>query len=153
MAGASGLRPIPPRRLSWLSGDRGRGLTSTVNFMHSQSRQNGPAIEAHFRFLLWIGPTVENFPRDQKFILGDRIQKTVLDVLEALIEATYTRERRAHLARANLGLEKLRFFFRIAVEMHYLDKRRYEYAARSLDETGRLIGGWMKAGAAQAEAA
>jgi hypothetical protein len=59
--------------------------------MHNQSRQNGPAIEAHFRFLLWIGPTVENFPRSQKFILGDRIQAAALEVQEALIEATYTR--------------------------------------------------------------
>ena len=121
--------------------------------MRNQSRQNGPAIEAHFQFLLWLGPTVENFPRDQKFILGDRMQKTTLDVLEALIEATYTRERRTHLNRANLGLEKLRFFFRAAVEMQCLDKRRYEFAARSLDETGRLIGGWMKADAAHSEAA
>jgi hypothetical protein len=121
--------------------------------MRNQSRQNGPAIEAHFRFFLWLGPTVENFPRDQKFILGDRMQNTALDVLEALIEATYTRERRVHLARANLGLEKLRFFFRAAVEMQCVDKRRYEFAARSLDETGRLIGGWAKADAAHAEAA
>jgi hypothetical protein len=41
-------------------------------------------------------------------VLGDRIQSTALDVLEALIEATYTHDRRAHLAHANLGLEKLR---------------------------------------------
>jgi len=26
-----------------------------------------------------------------------------------------------------------------------LDKRRYEYAARSLDEIGRLVGGWIQA--------
>ncbi len=121
--------------------------------MNSQSRQNGPAIEAHFRFLLWLGPAVENFPRDQKFILGDRMQNAALDVLEALIEATYTRERRAPLARANLGLEKLRFFFRIAVERQHIDKRRYEFAARSIDETGRLIGGWAKADAAHTQAA
>ena len=121
--------------------------------MHSQSRQNGPAIEAHFRFLLWIGPTVENFPRDQKFTLGDRMQKTALDVLEALIEATYTRERRVHLNRANLGLEKLRFFVRLAAEMDFVDARRYEHAARSIDETGRLAGGWVKADAAQTQAA
>ncbi len=121
--------------------------------MTTNARQNGPAIEAHFQFLQWLMPAVENFPRDQKFLLGDRIQKTALDVLEALIEATYTRERRSHLARANLGLEKLRFFFRLAVEMHYIDKRRYEHAARSLDETGRLVGGWAKADAGHAAAA
>ncbi len=84
--------------------------------------------------MLWLVPAVEKFPRSQKFLLGDRIQATALDVLEALIEATYMRDRRGHLARANLGLEKLRVFFRLATELRHLDLRRYERAARSIDE-------------------
>ena len=67
-----------------------------------------------------------------------------LDVLEALIEATYTRERTQHLRRANLGIEKLRFLLRLAADLRLLDRRRYEHAARTLDDTGRLVGGWMK---------
>ena len=31
-----------------------------------------------YRFLLWLVPTVEKFPRSQKFLLGDRIQATAL---------------------------------------------------------------------------
>jgi hypothetical protein len=69
------------------------------------------------------------FPRTQRFLLRDRIQTTALDILECLIEATYTRDRRFQLTRANLGIEKLRFFFRLAVELHYLDRRRYQHAA------------------------
>jgi hypothetical protein len=113
--------------------------------MTDNARRTGPAIEAHYQFLLWLIPTLERLPRSQKFLLGDRIQATALDVLEALIEATYTRDRKAHLARANLGVEKLRFFFRLAVELRYLDRRRYEHAARALDDVGRMIGGWLKA--------
>lgn len=113
--------------------------------MPDNARRTGPALEAHFQFLLWLIPAVERFPRSQKFLLGDRIQTTALDVLESLIEATYTRDRRAHLARANLGIEKLRFHCRLATELRLLDGRRYEHAARSLDEIGRLIGGWLKA--------
>ena len=121
--------------------------------MADNSRRTGPAVEAHFQFIQWLVATVEKFPRAQKFLLGDRIQSTALDVLEALIEATYSRDRKSHLARANLGLEKLRFFFRLAMEMRYLDQRRYEHAARSLNEIGKLVGGWVKADAAHAEAA
>jgi len=109
------------------------------------ARRTGPALEATYRFLLWLVPTVEKFPRSQKFLLGDRIQTTALDVLERLIEATYTKERRRLLAAANLGIEKLRFQFRLAADLRCLDQRRYEHAARSLDEIGRLIGGWRKA--------
>ena len=116
--------------------------------MADNARRTGPAVEAMFQFLTWLVPTIENFPRSQKFTLGDRIQATALDVLEALIEATYTRDRRGQLIRANLGLEKLRFFLRLANELKVLDPRRYEHAARALDDVGRLVGAWTKAHAA-----
>ncbi len=109
-----------------------------------RARETGAAIESHYRFLLWLVPTLEKFPRAQRFLLGDRIQRTALDVLESLIEATYTRQRRNHLVRANLGIEKLRFLMRLAHDLRHLDGRRYEFAARSLDETGRRVGAWMK---------
>ncbi len=109
-----------------------------------RARDTGPALESHLRFLLWLIPTVERFPRSQKFLLGDRLQQTALDVLERLIEATYTKRRGDPLAGANLGIEKLRFLCRLVHDLRYLDHRRYEHAARSLDETGRLVGGWQK---------
>ena len=105
------------------------------------ARSTGPALDAHYRFVTWLVPAVERFPRSQKFLLGDRMQTTALDVLERLIEATYTKRRGDPLARANLGLEKLRFL----VRLRCLDHRRYEHAARSLDETGRKVGAWSKA--------
>ena len=67
------------------------------------ARQTGPALEAMYRFMLWLMPTVEKFPRSQKFLLGDRIQGTALDVLERLIEATYTKTPAAGAARGDDG--------------------------------------------------
>ena len=95
----------------------------------NQARETGAALEAHYRFILWLVPAVEGFPRNRKFLLGDRIQSTALDVLERLIEATYTKRRGSYLAAANLGLEKLRFLFRLARDLKVLDLRRYEFAA------------------------
>ena len=76
----------------------------------NRARTTGAALEAHYRFVLWLVPTVERFPRKQKFLLGERIQATALDVLERLIEATYTRQRRGRLADAN-GSRKTSFPF------------------------------------------
>jgi 23S rRNA-intervening sequence protein len=113
--------------------------------MTDHSRATGAAVEAHYQFLTWLMPTLEKFPRSHKFTIGDRIESIALEVLEALVDATYTRDRGQHLRRANLGIEKLRFLLRLAADLRLLDRRRYEHAARALDETGRLIGGWMKA--------
>lgn len=116
--------------------------------MADNSKRTGAAVEAHYHFLVWLIPTVTKFPKNHKFTLGDRIQGTAIDVLEALIEATYTSDRVQHLRHANLGIEKLRFLLRLAADLTLLDRRRYEHAARALDETGRLVGGWIKAHAA-----
>lgn len=116
----------------------------------SESRQQnarrvGPALEAAYQLVLWVVPAVEKYPRSLKFTIGDRTISAALDVLDRLIAATYSRDRAEHLSAANLALERLRFFFRLASDLRVLDLRRYEHAARLIDETGRLTGGWMKA--------
>jgi hypothetical protein len=98
--------------------------------MSDNSKRTGPAVEAHYQFLTWLMPTVEKFPRSHRFTIGDRVQNTALDVLEALIEATYTRDRLQHLQQANLGIEKLRFLLRLAADLKLLDRRRYEHSDR-----------------------
>lgn len=117
--------------------------------MDAVSRQTAPVLEKMYQFLLWLVPTVDKFPRNQKFLLGDRIQSNALDLLEGLVEAAYTRTRGPILARVNLGLEKLRYLFRLAMDLKILDLRRYEFAARALEEIGRMVGGWRKATHAQ----
>jgi len=123
------------------------------NFMSSfndpsrtdHARRTGPAVEAMYQLLLWLIPTVSKFPRDQKFFLGDRIQNAATDALTCLIAATYTRNRDRHLEEANLCLEKLRFFVRLAYDLRLLLQKQYEHAARLIDGVGKLVGGWRKA--------
>ena len=119
----------------------------------TSKREHGPALEAMNGFIRWLIPTVEGFPKSQKFLLGDRMQNTALDVLERLIEATYGVNRATNLKAANLGLEKLRHLFRLASDLRHIDKRRYEYAARELDGVGRMVGGWIRQDRAKAAGA
>ena len=67
-----------------------RELTS---YEEDHARRTGPALEKMYQFILWLIPTLDKFPRHQKFLFGDRIQAAALDTLEGLIEATYTRNR------------------------------------------------------------
>ena len=113
--------------------------------MNKPQGRSATAMEKHYAFLRWLVPTLEQFPRGQKFLLGDRLQTAAVTVLECLIEATYSRRPESVLAKANLELEKLRVLFRLAHDLRLVDGRRYEFAARSLDEVGRLVGGWRRA--------
>jgi len=59
------------------------------------SRQVSPALEKAYQFLAWLIPTLDKFPRRQKFLLGDRIESTALDVLEGLVEDLHAQPRPA----------------------------------------------------------
>jgi hypothetical protein len=38
------------------------------------ARRYGPALERAYQFVLWLVPTLDKFPRSQRFLLGDRIE-------------------------------------------------------------------------------
>ena len=71
----------------------------------------------------WLAPTVGRFPRSQRFLSGDRLQVTALDMLERLLEAMSARARRPHPAAANLGIEKPRVPCRLAKDPRRFDAR------------------------------
>ena len=117
------------------------------------ARQTGPALEKMIQFVLWLIPAVEKFPQRQRFLLGDRIQTAGLDILEGLIEATYSREKAGLLREANTKMEVLRWLVRMAKDRQILTARQYEFSSEKLAECGKMVGGWRKqAGASSAPA-
>jgi hypothetical protein len=76
----------------------------------------------------------------------DLFETAALDVLDALIAATYTRSRGSLLADANLGLERLRFFMRLSREPRLIDTRRYEHAVRCIASSPPYLLGGSKGG-------
>ena len=55
-----------------------------IEEMYDNARRTGPAVEAHYQLINWLIPTVERFPKAQKFLLGDRIQATVVSTAGGL---------------------------------------------------------------------
>jgi hypothetical protein len=95
-------------------------------------------------FIKWFLPKIEKFPRNYKFLFGDRLVEIQFDVLENLIEAYYRKEKLANLREANIGVEKLRHLLQISTEMRFLSFDQLEYATRSLNQIGSMIGGWIR---------
>jgi hypothetical protein len=95
-------------------------------------------------FIKWFLPKIEKFPQNYKFLIGDRLITMQLDLLENLVNAYYSRDKLAPLRAANLELEKLRHLLKIVTEMRFLSLPQLEFATRSLNEIGALVGGWIK---------
>lgn len=99
-----------------------------------------------YDLLLYFIPQLVKFPRAQKFVLADRLQNSLTDLLEVLIEAWYARDdhKRVALQSANLKIEKIRFLVRLAKDLHCLDLRRYELITQKLNKIGIQTGSWLK---------
>jgi hypothetical protein len=103
-----------------------------------------------YDLILWSCHHTGKFPRNHRFVLGERLERHLYDLLETLIRAKYTRQRQPLLEQANLLLEVLRFQVRLTKDLQCLKVESYGFAGRAIDEIGRLIGGWLKSGAGKA---
>jgi hypothetical protein len=97
-----------------------------------------------YDLILWSCNHTSKFPRNHRFVFGERIERNLYNLLETLIRAKYTKNRQQLLEEANLTLEILRFQMRLAKDLQCLKLNSYGFATKAIDEIGRLIGGWLR---------
>lgn len=94
----------------------------------------------------WLLERVDSFPKNQRFIFGTRLADAALNIMELLVEASYTRRKaKANLLhRANVKLEQLRWLTRLAKDRKVISPRQYGYSAEQLTECGKMLGGLLR---------
>ena len=100
-----------------------------------------------YDLLLYIIPQLGKYPKQHKFSLADRIQNMLMDILEELVEAYYSKNsesKRTRLIQVNLKLEKLRYLIRLSKDLHCINLRRYELIQDRINNIGRQVGAWSK---------
>ena len=97
-----------------------------------------------YDLILWSCNHTGKFPRNHRFVLGERIERNLYDLLEILIRAKYTTPAARIAGRSQLELEILRFQMRLAKDLQCLKVESYGFAAKAIDEIGKLVGGWLK---------
>jgi hypothetical protein len=100
-----------------------------------------------YDFLKYLVPILSKYPRDQKFLLAERIQSLTHDILDDFIVAYYSKERSEKIARlkpANVKLERLRFSVRLSHDLKLLSNQHYGVVSRKINEIGGSLGNWLK---------
>ena len=92
----------------------------------------------------WFLERVDSFPKNQRFVFGQRLADRAIDVLELLVEAAYSPRKADLLSRANRDIEVLRWLVRLAKDRDLFTMRQYGFACKGLTECGRMVGGWLK---------
>jgi len=113
--------------------------------MDETERKQSPLFAKTSDFLLWLLTHTESFPKSERFRMGKRIEDSAFSFYELLIEATRsTKQKRQLLIRADVELEKLRLYVRMSQQRKLTKAAQYNFAAKSLVEIGKLLGGWLK---------
>src|SRR3989344_2517343 len=98
--------------------------------------------EKTYQLILWLYPAVRKFPKAQRFVLGQQIENTSLDILRGIIRANASRAKLPILFEASVDLDILRILLRLAKDLKFLSIRQYAFAAEMVNEVGKLLGGW-----------
>jgi hypothetical protein len=111
------------------------------------ARQEMPIFTRTFDFLTWLLPATNHFPRAHRFTLTRRLLDAAFDLRERLEEANHRQgtQRLASLKEADVALDKVRLYMRLAARWDWLSAGQYRHAAKMVAEIGRLLGGWHKA--------
>lgn len=86
------------------------------------------------------------FPKGKKYTIGQKIDQTIIDMIELVIVAGYMpREQKLpSLQKVSIKLDLLKVFLRIAFETKCLDNNKYQLILSQTLEIGRMLGGWIK---------
>ncbi len=107
---------------------------------------DSPVFTRCHQLLTWLIPLTLKFPRQQRFVLAQAVQRNALDLQERLVEAAHATPQSlpGALSLADIELDKLRRDIRLCAELNLITTGQYEHAATLLAEMGRLIGGWRR---------
>ncbi len=70
-----------------------------------------------YDLILWSCNHTSKFPRNHRFVLGERIERNLYGLLETLIAAKYKKNRQRLLEDVNLSLKVLRFQMPLAKDV------------------------------------
>ena len=95
-------------------------------------------------FMKWLLEHTAKFPKHERFRLAKDIQDALRNFHRYLICAVKLERTRYYLQLADIELECLRSYLRVASEMGYTKPNQLQFAFEHCVEIGNLLGGWLK---------
>src|SRR4030042_3610011 len=99
-----------------------------------------------YDLLIRIYREVHNFPREYKYGLGENLKTASLEILDWIIIANSAENKIPYLKKVSQGVDKLRIYVRLCYSLNIISSNKYEVLSKSVDEIGRMTGGWLKTG-------
>jgi four helix bundle protein len=106
--------------------------------------RESPIFTKTFDLLMWLLPATLKFPKQQRFVLSQRVQNAAFNFYEAITAAALNEQANRYLQQADMELQRLRLYLRLCHRMEFLNMGQYEYVSIMVEEIGKILGGWRK---------
>ncbi|MBU2101153.1 four helix bundle protein [Patescibacteria group bacterium] len=85
-------------------------------------------------------------PKQDRYTLWQRCDNTSLDIIEGILLASGIPKdkKSAVLEEVSRKLNLLRILLRLAYDVKSIDNKKYIHLQSTVDEIGRMLGGWIK---------
>lgn len=104
-----------------------------------------PIFVKTYDLLKWLLPHTIRFPKSQRFLMAKRLEDAALGFYEAVLRSGKLGDSSPTLLReADIELEKLRLYLRLAKDLKLVSFNQYEHASRMVSEIGKLLGAWIR---------
>jgi len=103
-----------------------------------------PIIQRTFDLIKVYVPLIDRLPKTHRYTIGDRIITELYDLLKALVNAQFSKQKLAILESLNPSLGLLRYQTRLLLEFNLISIKQYENLIRAIEEIGSELGGWIK---------
>lgn len=86
-----------------------------------------------------------SFPKTQRYTLGQRLENTVIDILELLFAIPNSPTKSTILEQMSIKLDLLKVLLRLAKDTQSISANKYVELQTMLQEIGKMLGGWIRA--------
>ena len=105
-----------------------------------------PIVQKVYDFYREFYQMYPHIPKQDRYVLGEKIQEVTLELFEDLISASHQgkQNKLEYLSEAATKLDLLKNLLRLAEDVKAIPTKRYLALSENLQEIGRMLGGWIR---------
>lgn len=103
-----------------------------------------PIYKQTYDILLRTVSAIKDFPREYKFMLGEKIKDELIELVVIIYRANSAINKKQHIESILERIQAIQLLLRLSHDMKILSRRNYAALAQMTDGLGRQAQGWLK---------